>query len=206
MRHKIISACLGLGLWLFVSLPSQSADWELTPYAGYRFGGGFDEVDSDQSLDLDEGGGFGLVLGRMLDYQRQFEVLFSRQKSAFQLQDLGLAPSALDSTLDIYYLQVGGSYLFDGSQFRPFISAGIGLSHFDPADTRLDRETRFSGSIGAGVKIRLSERIGIRLEGRGYLTLFDSGGSIFCSGGCVISLRGDGMGQFEIIAGITAAF
>jgi len=206
VRNQILSAFLAAGLAMGVSGLANSADWELTPFAAYRFGGSFDEVDSDRSLDLDEGGGFGLILDKTLDHQHQVEVMFSRQKSAFQLQDLGLTPASLDASLDVYYLQVGGTYLFDGSRFRPFISAGAGLTHFDPADEQLSRETRFSGSLGAGVKLHLSERVGLRLEGRGYLTLFDSSGSIFCSGGCVVSLSGDGLTQFEVIAGITAAF
>ena len=41
---------------------------------------------------------------------------------------------------------------------------------------------------------------------RGYLTLIDSQGSFFCSGGCVVQIKGDAMTQFEGMAGLTLQF
>lgn len=206
MKKTCVAGASLFSLLLAVSVPAAPGDWEITPFAGYRFGGGFDETGTERRLDLEEGGGLGLVVGRALDHQRKIEVLLSRQSSAFEVQDLGLAPADLDASLNVYYLHLGGAYLFDGQRMRPFLSGGLGVSHFDPADPQLSRETRFSGSLGGGLLIALTQNVGIRLEGRGYLSLFDSSGSIFCSGGCVISLQGDAMTQFEFMAGISAAF
>ena len=36
-------------------------------------------------------------------------------------------------------------------------------------------ENKFSGSIGGGVKIFLTDNIGLRFEGRGFWTLLDDG-------------------------------
>ena len=65
----------------------------------------------------------------------------------------------------------------------------------------------FSLSLGGGVKIPFSARAGLRLEGRGYLTILPSSTQIFCAGGggggsCAFGVAGDSFGQFELQAGI----
>jgi hypothetical protein len=41
---------------------------------------------------------------------------------------------------------------------------------------------------------------------RGYGTLVNSSGGVFCSGGCVVSISGDSIGQGEVMLGLTTRF
>ncbi|MFO1301138.1 MAG: hypothetical protein U1F17_12300 [Burkholderiaceae bacterium] len=52
----------------------------------------------------------------------------------------------------------------------------------------------------------LGERVALRVEVRGYVTLVDSQGGLFCSGGCVVSIRGDTFTQGEALIGLSVSF
>jgi hypothetical protein len=57
------------------------------------------------------------------------------------------------------------------------------------------------------VKIPVSKRVGLRLEGRGFLTILPESTDLFCvsSGGaaCDVRVQGDVFGQVELLAGIS---
>jgi hypothetical protein len=56
------------------------------------------------------------------------------------------------------------------------------------------------------VKVPFSSKLGLRLEGRGYLTILPNTTEVFCvsSGGaeCAVRVQGDVLGQVELLAGI----
>jgi hypothetical protein len=112
--------------------------------------------------------------------------------------------------LDIHHLHIGGTYLFPGERLHPFISGGLGLTFFVPDGPGLDSETHFSVSLGFGAKIPFSKRVGLRVEGRGFLTILPENTNIFCvsSGGavCDVRVQGDVFGQVELMAGISFGF
>ena len=68
---------------------------------------------------------------------------------------------------------------------------------------RGDSEARFSFNLGGGVKIPLTEHVGLRFEGRALGTLFNGSGSVFCGGdSCAISVKGDLFWQFTAFTGV----
>ena len=48
--------------------------------------------------------------------------------------------------------------------------------------------------------------VSLRMELRGYGTAINSSGGFFCSGGCVVVLRGDALVQAEAIVGLSMRF
>jgi opacity protein-like surface antigen len=178
---------------------------ELTPFAGFRFGGGFTDNATGLDLDVDEGESFGLILGVPATPDTQYELFYSFQKTSLQGEGLFANDPLFD--LDIHYLHIGGTYLFPGERVRPFIGGGLGLTLFSPDGPGLDSEVYFSFSLGVGAKIPLSKRVGLRLEGRGFLTILPDETDIFCvsSGGaaCNVRVQGDVFGQVELLAGIS---
>jgi hypothetical protein len=46
----------------------------------------------------------------------------------------------------------------------------------------------------------------LRVEGRGYWTLINSSGNLFCSGGCTVTIKGDTLQQLEMLIGLSARF
>ena len=183
------------------------ADWgvELTPFTGFRFGGNFTDNTTGIDLDADEGESFGVILGYPATPESDYELFYSFQKT--ELKGGGTLPGDTLFDLDIHYLHIGGTYLFPGEKVRPFISGGLGLTYFSPDAPGMDSKVYFSLSLGGGAKIPISKKVGLRLEGRGFMTILPENTNIFCvsSGGaaCAVQVQGDIFGQVELLAGIS---
>ncbi|MGB7972172.1 MAG: porin family protein, partial [Candidatus Deferrimicrobiaceae bacterium] len=167
-----------VALLVFLPAPAQ-ADWgmEITPFAGFRIGGSFTDNTTGLDLDVDDGGSFGLILGLPATHESDYELFYSFQKTTLQGEGLFAGEPLFDLT--IHYLHIGGTYLFSGEKVRPFISGGIGLTYFSPDAPGLDSEIDFSLSLGGGVKIPISKKVGLRIEGRGFLTILPENTDIF---------------------------
>ena len=61
-------------------------------------------------------------------------------------------------------------------------------------------------NLGLGYQWMLSKQLAVRTEVRGYVTLVHSSGGFFCSGGCVVAIRGDTMLQVEGMVGLSYGF
>jgi len=85
------------------------------------------------------------------------------------------------------------------------VAGGLGLTYLDPE--KGNSETEFSFSLGVGIKLMLSEWIGLRFEGRGFGTFTDGNGAVFCSNGyCAAARSGDMFWQFSAFSGLILAF
>lgn len=126
---------------LLSALPSaaRSQTIEITPMAGYRFGG----------------------------------TLYSFKATNLETPGLFTSTPVMDLTLDTW--QGGGNYLFGTKDARvvPFIGFGLGLTRLLPKAQGLSDETRFSASFAGGARFWLGKHVGIRVEGRNFLTVFD---------------------------------
>lgn len=171
---------------------------------GYRFGGSVDDSVDDSKRDIGETSNWGLIIGDGYDPQRQIEFLYSHQGTEVES---GLSAGSEAFDLDIDYFHLGGTYFTRlDNRIEPFVSGGLGVTHMSPSLSGLDSETRFSLSVGGGMKWFPVERVGLRLEVRGYFTLMESDSAIFCSGGCRFHVSGNGFAQFETNAGVVFRF
>lgn len=187
----------------------QSFNFELTPYGAYRVGGKFEEQDTAISIDIDDGGSYGLIFNAKHSPVTQWEIIYSRQETNADAAGLGL--SNLSPDLSVEYLQAGGTYLWDGEHVRPYLAATIGGTRIDVSSPGFDDDTFLSFSLGLGLQLRPSSRLGIRLEARGFGTLLDSDSDLFCEFGpsnniCAVRIDGTLMWQTEAIAGIVFRF
>ena len=200
------------GLLLLPAFPVIAQDsrfgLEVTPFVGYRIGGEFEDQDSEATLELNEAGSYGLVFNWPSKGNTEWEVYLSRQPT--EIDVVGAIPSQSSFDIDVDYFQFGGTYLFEGKQAIPFFVATIGASRFDPRESGLDSETYFAFSAGGGIKLLPDKRFGVRLEGRLFGTLVDSGTTIFCQGGagvtCSIQTSGTVLWQWQLSAGLIARF
>ena len=204
-RLPLVAAALLLSSVLF---PGEAgAEWglEITPYVGYAIGGSFTDNATGANLDVQEGGSYGLVLDLPDTPETQYELFYGLQRT--KVTGGGTFGGETLFDLDIHYLHLGGTYLFTGEKVRPFLSGGLGATHFVPHGSGLDRKTYFSVSLGGGVKIPISGHVGLRFEGRGFMTILPDSTEIFCvsSGGaaCNVKVQGDVLGQVLLMAGIT---
>jgi hypothetical protein len=190
-------------LVFFILLGSStvSSATELTLYAGYRSGEEFKDEISNQTINLDEGSSVGIILNVPYSKVTEMEFLYSSQST--KLSESGLSVDGLD--IDIDYWHLGGTYLFPREKYVPYFVATLGATHMKPDG--LSSETKFSFSLGGGAKIPLGTRLGLRLEGRAFMTTLDSGGALFCSNGqCNIAASSSLFAQLEASVGLTLKF
>lgn len=178
---------------------------EITPFAGFRFGGGFEDNTTGATLDVSQGESYGLILGLRATDETRYELFYSFQRT--ELGEGGVFGGENLFDLDIHYLHIGGTYLFPGERVRPFIGGGLGLTFFAPDGPGLNAKTYFSLSLGGGAKIPITKKWGLRLEGRGFMTILPDQTDIFCvsAGGAVCNVRvqGDIFGQVELLVGLS---
>ena len=175
---------------------------EITPFAGYRFGGDFFELVTRHPVDLDGAPAFGVVLNVPLSNGFQIEGLFSHERALVPAAPFPLAPLW---QLTVDHWQVGGLQEFPGSRVRPFMTGTMGLTRYAGEN---DSEIRFALAAGGGVKLFPNPHVGLRLESRVFATFVDAGGTaIACSPGvCLLALHVNVVWQVEFTAGLIFRF
>jgi len=179
--------------------PAYAQDYEITPYIGWRTSSSLEDVETGETIDLKETDSFGIILSMKKNLDTNYDFLFSRQNTE-------LKSSTVTESLRIDYYHLGGTIFYDYDKLHPFVSGGLGATHISPANDAFSSETKFSLSVGGGLKFPLTQNVGLRLEARGYGTVVSSGGTIMCSGGCVAKFTGTLFMQFEALAGLSIAF
>lgn len=179
--------------------PAYAQDYEITPYIGWRTSSSLEDAETGETIDLKETDSFGIILSMKKNQDTNYDFLFSRQNTE-------LKSSTVTESLRIDYYHLGGTIFYDYDKLHPFVSGGLGATHISPANDAFSSETKFSLSVGGGLKFPLTQNVGLRLEARGYGTVVSSGGTIMCSGGCVAKFTGSLYMQFEALAGLSIAF
>ena len=179
-------------------LSAQSV--EITPFFGYRFGGDFFELVTEQPVDEDGAPAFGVVVdigGRDGLY---LEGIFSRQDAYLSTPERPLIPATRwHITVDQY--QAGALQEFRYGRVRPFLQSTFGLARYAAED---NAEIRFSIGVGGGVKLFPTDYLGVRLDGRSFITFTDAEGSaLACTiGVCLVALDVDVVWQAEFTAAV----
>ena len=193
------------------SAAEPGRDNAVTLYAGYRDGGRFTDVTTGSKLPIEASGIGAVSLDIGLDSKAgtQLQVYVSRQKSqvdARQATQLPApaAPLPEKFPIAVTYVHIGGTAFLERKIGQGvYLVGGIGATLFEPDLQGLANELRPSINLGIGYQLPLGERVALRFEARGYATLVDSDSALFCSGGCVVSIKGDSVTQGDILLGLT---
>lgn len=204
MNLRPSTLLLAAALGLFAALPAAAQN-ALTLYGGYRGGGSFEQTlgATTTTDDIDGSGAFAISFDWAIDAARNGQVFASAQRTHLQLAPGSAQPSV---PLDIAYLHLGGMNFFEGRAGQgAYVAGGLGATFMSPGDG-MSSEVRPSMSLALGYEHALTPSIALRGELRGYATLINSSGGFFCSGGCVVSIHGDGMFQAEALIGLSMRF
>lgn len=175
----------------------------LTVYGGWRFGGGFTDVDTARSMDLKTSGAFAASLDFPLDQSRQYQLFVSYQDTKLQ----NATASGGELPMSVTYFHLGGTSFFEGPVGKgPYVVGGLGATWFSPSANGTSSEVRPSMNVGIGYQWPLGRDVSMRFEARGYVTLINSESALFCSGGCVYRIQGDVFTQGEALIGLSARF
>ena len=78
------------------------------------------------------------------------------------------------------YIQLGGLQEMNMGKIRPFGTLAMGLTIWDPKTNVLNTKTQFSATVGGGVKIWLTDFLGIRLQGSMLMPMVFNGFGFGC--------------------------
>jgi len=207
--HRLLAAPLAC---VAASALAQPKDSAFTFYGAYRDGGSFVETGTEQKLRIESSAAYAASLDLALDGNRQLQFYVSHQRSRLRLGPVTTtAPQAVAPPgrlpMKVTYLHLGGTNYFDGPiGFGPYVMGGLGATLFQPGLDGYSDELRPSMNLGVGYQVPLAERLALRLEARGYFTLVNSSGGLFCSGGCIVAIKGDSLTQGEIQLGLSLRF
>jgi hypothetical protein len=184
---------------------------ELTAFAAFASGGELTLADENGSVDFDDGAGYGLVFNAAASGNTEWELLAAAQGTSLEP---GPVAALRDLDVDVQYLHAGGTYLFEPSPalpMRPFVALTLGATRLDPSGAGTSSEVYGSASLGLGMKLYPSERVGVRLEARAFATLTSGDSELFCALGgeqnvCAIGIDGDVFTQWWALAGLTWRF
>jgi opacity protein-like surface antigen len=175
---KRIVAMTGL-LMLAVAAPGfAQANIEATVLGGWSFSDGVSGqsiLASDGNLynrlDPKDGSVFGLNFGWLFSDNAEVGFLWTRQSSKLTLgaATTGQDREVGDLSLLNYHGYLGYNFGEADAPVRPFLYGGLGATHFTSVDltvrqARINGNTQFSTTWGAGVKFLPSPRIGIRVN------------------------------------------
>ncbi|HEX5399467.1 MAG TPA: hypothetical protein VFY06_10510 [Verrucomicrobiae bacterium] len=189
--------------WPFYKPLTQTQQFAVSPFYGYRFGGELENNNTGAAYNLENGPAYGLLLSYApMDYYGRYELLWSHQDSSVDFNgDYGLG--RVDVTIDV--VQLGGVLEFGTQRLRAYVSAHAGATYFS-SDGYGD-ETKFSMGFGGGGKAFLTKNIYLFGDLRGFFTVTEANGSfIYYNGVSVASFQGSGFWQGQVSAGVGFTF
>ncbi len=195
----------------FLPVCAMAGTVEVTPFAGYTMGGNFTDAATGKSLSFDDTSSYGIMVDFKQAVDKEggepwIELYYSRQQTKLKAdQGPFLGEPLFDVTIE--YFHIGGTYGMSEGAVKPFVVGTLGATHMTPKGAGLSPETKLSLSLGGGVKLALTERVGLRLDARWFGTFFNGSGSVFCSNGaCLVNIQGDVLSQYSANAGLVLAF
>lgn len=209
-RQFKLTACAILVLGCLTSRFTWADAFDITPFVGTRAGGDLDNIElNNQPVDLEVEDGdlsYGAIFAIPVYQDLRVEFLYSHQETELKADSGFLSSSSKFSDIDIDYYHVGASWEWAIQNIRPFIALGIGATRFDPDEPILDDDTRFSYSLGGGVKLFVQKNMALHIGGRFFSTYIDNQRRISCSNNnnfCYEYEDDEYLNQFEAMLGLT---
>jgi len=175
MKKTILILIVPLLLLNIFSLRGQTI--ELNGFTGYQLGGKARLYDGDFEIDNAQNYGGKIAVGIVPDLM--IEISYMRADTRGRLIPVsGEISDYLDFSSN--YIQLGGLQQIDLGRAAPFITAGIGVSVWAPKTSTVDTKTQFSGILGGGLKLWLTDAVGIRLQGTMLMPMVFNGFGFGC--------------------------
>ncbi|NJD32956.1 MAG: porin family protein [Gammaproteobacteria bacterium] len=211
LSRTLLTAAIAL-LGVATASAADKPTVEITPFIGYRMGGQFDvnnpTAGYDNSADLQDSSSWGVDIGIYRDATSFYEVLYGYQSTSLDTND----PSLKRADMKVEYYQVGGTLLYPMDSWAvPYLSLTVGATRLDAKGAGSGSDTKFSGTLGGGIRVPVGNNFAVSLGVRGYLTAISSDTQFLCASGggngsCLIKSSGSTLFQGEALVGFTAIF
>ena len=191
---------------LIVSSFSVFAQVEISPYAGYFFGGKSDFYEGSLKINdnMNYGAHLSFNMGGGVGAELSYSLSASSAKWNPSFQYIDRFP-AQEFDINTHVFLLGGYKEIELANERVlgFMNLKGGAILYSPQNSNIQDVWRFLIGIGGGVKIFFNDVVGIRLQGNMYLPMYFNGGGIYCGigtggsncgasvGGTVVIFEGD---------------
>lgn len=184
---------LGL-LLLAMSQPvhSQPKKIEITPTIGFQWGGTMAGYEGE--IKVDDGTQYGVILGYRVKKELVVEFFWSYLQTHAKFEPYYLTSVdpdliGLETDLGVHYFQLNAVYEVGRGKAKPFLGAGAGIVMFSPEDPQYDTDVYAAFNLSGGLKVYLSESVGLRFQGRLLMPLYVTGGGFYVgTGGTGVSV------------------
>lgn len=162
MKKRLFLAIAGLVAT--TALMAQSV--ELRPTAAYTFQETFPV--SGGSIRIDDGATYGVMLAYILAEKVDVNFAYQIQKATFDIQRYPSFPNdkGNDANIANYQLGLSRNHLLAGNhKIIPYTGFKLGVVNIAFPEGKYENVTRMSIGLNAGVKIMMSDKIGLNLFG-----------------------------------------
>lgn len=185
-KVRIFKALTLLVLSSFFIVNASAQSVEITPMYGFQYGGKLSAARGE--FKTKSSANYGVNLDIVHDKLPVTITLYwlEAQTTGQYNSYSGIERNSFDMTNTYYQLGVTKN-LKEGTNVIPFTTITIGAADFVPKGVNLSSELMFSATLGAGVKVYLSERFGLRFHAKMLLPFQWGGAGLWCgTGGCGI--------------------
>ena len=203
--------CLLVVTLVFLALPATGwaqSRGDVSAIVGWQWGGGIDTRDG--RIQLDAALNYGVEVDIVARPGAEVVLLYNRQDTEARLTNRGVGiPDTTLAGVAMNYFQIGGTAApYRQGALKPFFAGTLGLTWIDPKTPNVGSLWYFGGSLGGGVKVLPSPRIGFRAQLRWWFTFIPSGSSWWCGlpGGCWATTTFELISQGEVSGGLVIRF
>lgn len=164
--------------------PSKSSGpkIEITPMVGYFFGGSAKFYEG--KLKIKDNVSYGVAIGLPLPNGVVLEFNYTGMPSTAQWRPYFSYEErypARDFGINVNYFNLGGARTVPLSEnVAGFGALRLGAAYFNSTAGDIDDTWRFEASLGAGVKVYVTDKFGLRFSGNFHIPMVFSGGGLFC--------------------------
>lgn len=182
MKHKrsILYSSFALAVIMAAAIQVNAQKIELTPFVGYETGAKIYFGSGD--LRISDGLNYGGALNIGLGGGRFAELSYSHMASDLYIDGSLGREDLCDLAVDYY--SIGAlQEMMPGAKATPYGLFSLGWVNYRPTSGDYISENKMHVSLAGGVKIKISERIGIRLQARLLMPLYFAGTYFTVGGG-----------------------
>lgn len=175
--------------------------FEVSVFGGYQFGGRWDAIvgGTPGRLDVADHGNYGMAFSVRVRPGVLTEFLYLRQPTTLFFRPVnGIRTEVFP--VHVAYYHLGGLYEIPHGRLRPFGALSAGATHFNPKQSGVGSEWRFSVAAGLGVRAFVTERIGVR--GQFHLLIPFQWAGVYCGPFGCGTAGGSAVAQGQVSGGI----
>jgi hypothetical protein len=159
---------------------------ELNAFTGWQLNGTAKLYEGDFRIEPAQNYGGKFAVG--LSSLTSFELSYMRTDTKGRYYPYFSGITGDDVEFSLNYIQIGGVQAVDLGRIHPFGTITAGITVWSPKTSGYSSYTQFSMTAGAGLKIWLSDMIGLRLQGTMLMPMVYNGAGF----GCGIGTGGSG--------------